>query len=79
MTLGLGIDTGGTFTDAAILELGTGEILCKSKSRTTPEDLCIGIRGAISFLEPGLLGRLGIVSLSSTLATNSVVEGKAAE
>ncbi len=76
MTLGLGIDTGGTFTDAAILELGTGEILCKSKSRTTPEDLCIGIRGAISFLEPGLLGRLGIVSLSSTLATNSVVEGK---
>ncbi len=76
MALGLGIDTGGTFTDAAIIELGTGEILCKSKSRTTPEDLCIGIRGAISFLEPGLLGRLGIVSLSSTLATNSVVEGK---
>ena len=76
MTLGLGIDTGGTFTDAAILELGTGEILCKSKSRTTPEDLCIGIRGAISFLDPGLLGKLGVVSLSSTLATNSVVEGK---
>ncbi len=76
MTLGLGIDTGGTFTDAAILELDTGEILCKSKSRTTPEDLCIGIRGAISFLEPVLLGRLGVVSLSSTLATNAVVEGK---
>ena len=73
---GLGLDTGGTYTDAVIMDLGTGEVLSKSKSRTTYEDLCIGIESAIDHLDQSLLGSVGVVALSSTLATNSVVEGR---
>ncbi len=76
MTIGLGFDTGGTYTDAVLMNLNTREIICKAKSMTTREDLCIGIRGAIAGFNKKLLRKVGIVSLSSTLATNSVVEGK---
>ena len=76
MTLGIGIDTGGTFTDIVIIDLESEEVLRKSKSPTTPEDLSKGIRGAMSYLDRGLLAHVSVVSLSSTLATNSVVEGK---
>lgn len=76
MKLGLGMDTGGTYTDAVVMDLDTGRILGKSKSMTTREDLCIGIRGAIRGIDPSLVRDVGVVVLSSTLATNSVVEGK---
>ena len=78
MRLGLGLDTGGTYTDAVIMELGTDTLLCKAKSPTTREDLSIGIRGAIQNLDRTFLKDIKIVSLSSTLATNSIVEGKGA-
>ena len=76
MRIGLGLDTGGTYTDAVIMDLEKGEVLSKAKSMTTYEDLTIGIEGAIDRLDQSLLGSLGVVALSSTLATNSVVEGK---
>ena len=76
MCLGLGLDTGGTYTDAVVMDLDDGRILSKSKSMTTYEDLCIGIEGAIDLLDQSLLGSIGVVALSSTLATNSIVEGK---
>ena len=47
MPIGLGVDTGGTFTDAAIVDLDSKKILSKSKSPTTYQDLSIGILGAI--------------------------------
>lgn len=47
MSLGLGLDTGGTFTDAVIIDDENGTVLCKAKSRTTHEDLSIGISDAI--------------------------------
>lgn len=78
MRIGLGLDTGGTFTDAVLMDLETGKLLSKSKSPTTHEDLCIGIRKAIELLPSELLSSSGVVSLSSTLATNSIVEGKGA-
>lgn len=78
MILGLGLDTGGTYTDAVIMELGTDTLLCKAKSPTTREDLSIGIRGAIRNLNQTFLKDVKVVSLSSTLATNSIVEGKGA-
>jgi N-methylhydantoinase A/oxoprolinase/acetone carboxylase beta subunit len=46
-TLGLGIDTGGTFTDAAIIDMQTMEVLTKAKSPTTYQDLSIGLLGAV--------------------------------
>ncbi len=76
MVIGLGFDTGGTYTDAVLMDLDTRNIIYKAKSMTTREDLCIGIRGSIAGFDRELLKKVGIVSLSSTLATNSVVEGK---
>ncbi|HOO04530.1 MAG TPA: hydantoinase/oxoprolinase N-terminal domain-containing protein, partial [Methanomassiliicoccales archaeon] len=76
MELGLGIDTGGTYTDAALVELGTGKVIAKAKALTTRNDLSIGIAGSLRNLGDVPLKDVKLVSLSSTLATNSVVEGK---
>ncbi|MDR0523232.1 MAG: hydantoinase/oxoprolinase family protein [Candidatus Methanoplasma sp.] len=76
MALGLGIDTGGTYTDAAIVDMGSGRPLRRAKAPTTREDLAVGVEGAMRGLGPDLLGEVSLVSLSSTLATNSIVEGR---
>ena len=52
---GLGIDTGGTYTDAAIVDLQTTRLLAKSKARTTHHDLSIGLGEAVD----RVLGILG--------------------
>ena len=41
--IGLGIDAGGTYTDAVIYDLSAGEVLCKKKSLTTRWDFPLGI------------------------------------
>lgn len=77
--LGLGLDTGGTYTDAAIVDMGTLEVLAKGKSQTTYHDLSIGILGAIDeALRSDSYDRADIqfVGLSTTLATNSILTGK---
>lgn len=78
MTFVLGLDTGGTFTDAALLDLATGKMVAKAKSLTTRNDLSIGVGGAMrAVLEKwsGNPADISLVSLSTTLATNAVVEG----
>lgn len=78
MTLVIGLDTGGTYTDAALLDASAGRVISTGKSLTTREDLSIGLGGAISrVLETydGKASDIGLVSLSTTLATNAVVEG----
>jgi N-methylhydantoinase A/oxoprolinase/acetone carboxylase beta subunit len=74
----LGIDTGGTYTDAVIFDAARG-VIAKAKALTTRHDLGIGVAGAIR----GAMQRAGIggdaiklVSLSTTLATNALVEGQ---
>ncbi len=74
--IGLGIDAGGTFTDAVIYDLGERTVLAKAKSLTTYHDLVEGICGALDRLPAELLRRVDVTSLSTTLATNSVVEGR---
>lgn len=71
----LGIDTGGTFTDAVLLDAGK-QVVAAGKSLTTRFDLSIGIAGALDKLPAAMLARVDMVSLSTTLTTNSVVEGK---
>ncbi len=73
---GLGFDTGGTYTDAVILNMEDGSVVCCSKSLTTRNDLSIGIEGSIKGFDKELFKDVRMVSLSSTLATNSIVEGK---
>lgn len=74
--IGLGIDAGGTYTDAVIYDIKHSEVLAKAKSLTTYHDLIEGIRGALGQLPSDLLARAKVTSLSTTLATNSVVEGR---
>lgn len=51
MSLVLGIDTGGTYTDGVIVELENKQIVKKAKALTTREDLSIGIRNCINNLD----------------------------
>ncbi len=77
MSYQLGIDTGGTYTDAVILD-EQQSVVAKNKSLTTSFDLTIGIGNAVSSLPAALLGEVHLVALSTTLSTNSVVEGRGA-
>jgi N-methylhydantoinase A/oxoprolinase/acetone carboxylase beta subunit len=75
---GLGIDTGGTYTDAVIYDFEKKETINSSKSVTIKENLTLGINNTISQLPKELLKQVKLVSLSTTLATNACVEGKGA-
>jgi len=75
MAILLGIDTGGTYTDAVLLDDERG-ILATAKALTTKHELSVGIRGAIEAVLPAPPVEIGMVSLSTTLATNAVVEGQ---
>lgn len=76
MKLGIGIDTGGTCTDAVIYEVSSNRILAKAKALTTPEDLSIGISNALDGLPKEQFPHISVVALSTTLATNACVENK---
>lgn len=75
----LGIDTGGTYTDAAVLDEEATRVIASAKSLTTRPDLAPGIGGAIdaAVAEAGIkASEVALVSLSTTLATNALVEGQ---
>lgn len=78
----LGIDTGGTYTDAVLwsdVPAGSGTVVAKAKSLTTRHDLAVGISGAVdavlsqAAVDPGAIK---LASMSTTLATNALVEGQ---
>ncbi len=72
----LGIDTGGTFTDGVLLDFEEKVVLAKAKAFTTPQDLTIGIKECIENLGELETEKVRMVCLSTTLATNSIVEGR---
>jgi N-methylhydantoinase A/oxoprolinase/acetone carboxylase beta subunit len=75
----LGIDTGGTYTDAVLWDEQAGAILAKAKALTTRHDLAIGISGAVDAVlqKSGVApSAIKLVSMSTTLATNALVEGQ---
>jgi N-methylhydantoinase A/oxoprolinase/acetone carboxylase beta subunit len=76
----IGVDTGGTYTDCAIIEARGHKVVARAKAITTKGDLAIGvseaINQAVAQLPAGLAPQdIGLVSVSTTLATNAVVEG----
>ncbi|MGO9948321.1 MAG: hydantoinase/oxoprolinase N-terminal domain-containing protein [Steroidobacteraceae bacterium] len=78
--LWLGLDTGGTYTDAVLLADGR-EVVASAKSLTTPWNLAIGIgralRAVLDLLPQGTSrANITLVSMSTTLATNAVVENR---
>ena len=75
MTKLLGIDTGGTYTDAVLFDEADG-VVASAKALTTKHDLAIGIRAAAEAVLAQADGEIGLVSLSTTLATNAMVEGQ---
>lgn len=76
MYLGLGIDTGGTYTDAAIMDMSNGTVIESNKALTTYPDLITGIKNSIEGLDSRCLKKIKFVSVSTTLATNTTLEGK---
>jgi N-methylhydantoinase A/oxoprolinase/acetone carboxylase beta subunit len=72
----LGLDTGGTYTDAVLFDPDQG-VLAAAKSLTTKHDLSIGLAGAMAGVLPQAEGEIAMVGLSTTLATNAIVEGHA--
>lgn len=75
MSLLLGLDTGGTYTDA-VLYCPEQRVLRSAKALTTHEDLALGIDAAASRVLPEDPSRVAMVSISTTLATNAIVEGR---
>ena len=75
----LGVDTGGTYTDAVIVDEAADLVIGKAKSLTTRADLALGIGRAVdaALAQSGVAAKdVALVSLSTTLATNALVEGQ---
>lgn len=87
----IGIDTGGTYTDAVVIRKdsnsknASNSILASVKSLTTHGNLSIGISDALSKALVSATEKsqaefkasdVSLVSLSTTLATNALVEGQ---
>ncbi len=81
MAIFLGVDTGGTYTDAVILDEAANRVLGKAKALTSRHDLAVGIGQAVdaAIAAAGVAASdVALVSLSTTLATNALVEGQGA-
>ena len=76
MKIGIGIDTGGTCTDAVIYRFDDRMILASAKTATTKDDLSKGIAEALCSLPRVFLDQSDMIALSTTLATNACVENK---
>ncbi len=72
----LGIDTGGTYTDGVLLEYHSRRVLATHKSLTTKRDFAIGIERVIKGIQIEDPSAIRMVSVSTTLATNAIAEGK---
>ena len=68
----IGIDVGGTFTDAVALRVGG--VGASAKVPTEPEDLSGSLLGALDRVPPDEIAR---VSLSTMLLTNLIAQGGA--
>jgi len=85
----LGIDTGGTFTDAVVYDHDSDRVVATAKTPTRHEDLYGCVVEAMSSVLEGSSGSqnartgtvsaadIGLVAVSTTLATNALVEGAA--
>ncbi len=80
MSWRIGIDIGGTFTDVAMVEEGTGRIEI-AKVPTTPLDFA---QGVLDGLDSGLAraaidaAQVSLLSHATTVVTNALLENKGA-
>lgn len=76
MAYSLGIDAGGTYTDAVLLRDEDGAVIEAGKALTTYPDPIGGIQESIKMLDAEKLKQVTVVSLSTTLSTNTILENK---
>lgn len=76
MNIGIGIDTGGTYTDAVVYDFDTDTILGTAKALTTPNALSRGILEALDALPQEPVRAAQVIALSTTLATNACVQDR---
>jgi len=74
MKYSLGIDAGGTYTDAVLINDEDGNVVGAKKARTTYPDLLVGIQNALDGVDQEILQQVKLVSVSTTLATNTILE-----
>jgi len=74
MHYSLGVDAGGTYTDAVIVRDSDGSVIEFSKALTTYPDPLPGMKNAIDALTPEYLKDIKLVSVSTTLSTNTILE-----
>lgn len=73
----LGIDVGGTFTDAVVLD--KGQVLAQAKTPTTHANVLDGILKALDcMVQADVVAALERVVISSTIVTNALTENKVA-
>lgn len=72
--IGIGIDTGGTYTDAVIYDTVRHKVLSSAKALTTKENLEIGIANALDGCDAAMVKKAEMMALSTTLATNAALE-----
>ena len=71
----LGLDVGGTFTDAVIID--AHRVVATAKRRTTKDNLMNGIGEALDAVLEGYdTSNIEQVTLSTTVVTNTIVEAK---
>lgn len=70
----MGIDAGGTYTDAALVDTDSKTILQSEKALTTYPDPLDGIRNVLDLLDPESLKKVRLLSVSTTFATNTILE-----
>lgn len=78
MALLLGVDTGGTYTDAVLIR-DDKTVVASAKALTTRQDLAVGVSEAIRVVleQSGAAPQeVSMAALSTTLATNALVEGQ---
>ncbi|MBV5307431.1 MAG: hydantoinase/oxoprolinase family protein [Desulfobulbaceae bacterium] len=77
----IGIDTGGTYTDAVLIEADSGKVIATAKEPTTHYHLATGtgkVLAALLTTSGVTAADIGQLAVSTTLATNAVVEKKGA-
>lgn len=72
----VGIDTGGTYTDAVLMDYQSRRVIVSHKTLTTHDDLSRSIIKALKALDIQDKSRVRQVGISSTLATNAIAQGR---
>ena len=74
--IGIGIDTGGTYTDAVVYDCDARKVLCSGKTLTTRDNLELCIARVLDAMDQNLVKQAKLLALSTTLATNACLENK---